>query len=279
MLNAILYNLVSILSFGTSNLLWKIPQKEMGVFQLISMRSGLTTLLFGISLLVLTQNESSIYGWFIAISISAFSYWGLVFYNLSIKLSKVSHSITITSASCLFGVLTAVFFYKESLTWNLILAFPLIVFGLFFLEQKKPLFKWSKGTLFALIAAFFWGVSFALFKIPIEKIGSLNFSFALEATVFVLSFSILLFKKQKVNYKPSKKSIASIIALALLGYLGVVCYNLAITTIPNISTLSIMGSFTPVVTIILSHIVLKEKFSKIQYFGILLILSTSFLLI
>jgi drug/metabolite transporter (DMT)-like permease len=154
----------------------------------------------------------------------------------------------------------------------------LVIVGLFLLEGKKPILKWSKGTNYALIASFFWGTSFALFRIPIEKIGSVNFSFSLEFTVCIMAILIGFFTKEKQNSKVSKQAVYTIIVLALLGYLGVVFYNKAITIIP-VSTLSIMGTFTPVITIIISHIYLKEKFTKNQYIGISNIIGATLLLI
>lgn len=260
-------------------MLWKIPQKEMGVFHIIRARSGLTTILFGVSVLIFSQFSSDVYGWLMAIVISAVSFWGLVCYNISIKYTEVSQSITVTTASCIFGVLTSILVYNEPLTWKLFVAIASIVLGLFLIEKKSPILKWTKGTLFALLASFFWGTTFALFKIPIERIGSLNFSFSLEITVFCSSVLILLFSKQKINRKPSRKSLSTIIVLAVLGYFGVMCYNIAINLVPDVSVLAVMGSATPVVTIVLSHLFLKEKLTMLQYLGVVFILSASLLLV
>ena len=278
MLGGFIYSLISMFSFGIGNLLWKVPQKSLPIYKIITIRSFITTSLFLITILLYSSFSINLNGWLIAIGISAFSFFGLFFYNVSLKHTQVSQSITITSVGAVFGVLTSLIVYNEVFSWYLVGSLTLIVLGLFLLEDKKPILKWSKGTNYALLASFFWGTSFALFRIPIEKIGSVNFSFSLEFTVCLMAILIGLFTKEKQKNKISKQAIYTIVVLAILGYLGVVFYNKAITIIP-VSTLSIMGTFTPVITIIISHIYLKEKFNKNQYLGIASIIGASLLLI
>jgi len=286
MLNGYLYQLSSMLSFGISNLLWKYPQQDMPVYKIITLRSMLTTLLFGVLAYYLAEGESSLYGWFLAIGISAVSFWGLLFYNLALKHSTVCQSITVTSASAIFGVATSIIAYNEPLTLNLLIALSLIILGLFFLEKKKPILKWGKGTFYALLAAFFWGTTFALFRLPINELGGLRFSFSLEATVCLSALILMLFNKQKEKnnkIQTPKKVITTqsyliIVLLAILCFGGVFFYNKAVLLAP-VSELSVMGSFTPVITIIASHLLLKERFKPIQYLGMALTTSAVILLL
>ena len=278
MLSGYLYQISSMLSFGFSNLLWKYPQKDMPVYKIITLRSMLTTLMFGVVAYFLAEGHSTLYGWILAVGISAISFWGLLFYNLSLKHSTVSQSITVTSASAIFGVITSIIAYNESLSWNLLIALALIVLGLFFLENKKPILKWGKGTFYALLAAFFWGTTFALFRLPINEIGTLRFSFSLEATVCLSAFILMLFNKPKGRLSTTPHSYFIIILLAILGFGGVFFYNKAVLLAP-ISELSIMGAFTPVITITASHILLKEQFKPIQYLGMLFTMAAVVLLV
>ena len=136
-------------SFGTGNVLWKLPQKSFGVFKIISLRTIVSVTLVGSLMLYNNQYVGNLNDWLIAYAFSALSFLGLAFYNLSIRHSTVSQSVTTTSISALFGVTISVLLYKESITWNLIVSLTLIVIGLFLLEGKKPLLKWSKGTVYA----------------------------------------------------------------------------------------------------------------------------------
>lgn len=239
----------------------------------------LTTLMFGVLAYFLSEGNSTLYGWVLGVGISAISFWGLLFYNLSLKYSTVSQSITVTSASAIFGVITSIIAYNEPLSWNLLIALALIVLGLFFLEKKKPILQWGKGTIYALLAAFFWGTTFALFRLPIDELGGLRFSFSLEATVCLSALILMFFNKPKGRKKViTTHTYFTIILLALLGFGGVFFYNKAVLLAP-ISELSVMGAFTPVITIIASHLLLKERFNPIQYLGMALTIAAVVLLV
>lgn len=266
-------------SFGTGNVLWKLPQKSFGVFKIISLRTVVSLTLFGTWMLYTNQYTGNLNDWLLAYALSALSFLGLAFYNLSIKYTTVSQSVTTTSINALFGVITSVLIYQERLTWNLLVALGLIVVGLFLLEGKKPLMKWSRGTVYALLAAFFWGTTFALFKIPVEKLGSINFGFVLESTVLFCALIMVSFqKKEKQEHKPTFKTYLTIGMIGTLGFLGVVFFNKAVTLVP-VSTLAVMGSFTTVISISIAHIILKERFKSFQYLGMALTVSAVLLLL
>ena len=266
-------------SFGTSNVLWKFPHEKFSVPKIIVLRASVSSLLFGIIAMYQNNIQGSLNDWGIAIFICVISFFGLFFYNKSIKYSEVSHSITVTSFSAVFGVFTSVIFYDECLSWNLVLALVLLISSLFLLEEKKPIISWSKGTLFALMASFFWGTTFALFRIPVNKIGEINFSFTLEATVLLCSAIFLLF--QKKNNKKQSATIKMYLIIALigvLGFLGVIFYNKAVQIV-EVSILSVMGAFTPVITIAIAHFLLRERFRFWQYIGMTLALLAVLILI
>lgn len=267
MLSGIFYQLISMFSFGTGNVLWKLPQKSFGVFKIILLRTIISVVLIGGLALYSFDFKGDLNDLLFGIIISAISFIGLAFYNLSIKHSTVSQSVTITSISALFGVVTSAITYNEVIKWNLWLSLLIIVVGLFLLEKKKPILHWSKGSYYAILAAFFWGTTFALFRIPSKALGEVNFSFVLEFTVLCCALVGLLFQRQKkLDYQPTIKTYLTIASIGVLGFSGVLFYNKAVTLV-EVSTLSVMGTFTPVISIIVSHILLKEKFKPIQYAG------------
>ena len=267
MLSGILYQLISMFSFGTGNVLWKLPQKSFGVFKIIVLRTSVSVTLIGGLAFFTSTFKGNLYEWIIAIIISAISFLGLLFYNLSIKYSTVSQSITIISMGAVFGVITSAIAYSEVTKWNLWLSLLIIVIGLFFLENKKPILNWSKGSYYALLAAFFLGTTFALFRIPAKALGEVNFSLVLEFTVLSCALVGLFFQKRmKYEFYPTIRTYLIIAAIGILGFLGVLFYNLAVTIV-DVSVLSVMGAFTPVISIGVSLVILKERFKPIQYIG------------
>ena len=166
-----------------------------------------------------------------------------------------------------FGVITSAIAYSEVIKWNLWLSLLIIVIGLFFLENKKPILNWSKESYYGLLSAFFWGTTFALFRIPAKALGEVNFSFLLEFTVLICSLvGLFSQKRMKHEFYPTIRTYLIIAAIGILGFLGVLFYNLAVTIV-DVSILSVMGAFTPVISIGISHVILKERFKSIQYVG------------
>lgn len=267
MLLGIVYQFISMFSFGIGNVLWKLPQKSFGVVQIILLRSIISVILIGGLALYISDFKGALNEWMFALIISAISFLGLAFYNLSIKYSTVSQSITIRSIGALFGVLTSAITYNEVIKWNLWISLLIIVIGLFLLENKKPILNWSKGAYYAILAAFFWGTTFALFRIPANALGEVNFSFVLEFTVLSCALVGFLFQKPKnYDFIPTIRTYLTIVFIGVLGFLGVLFYNKAVTLM-DVSTLAVLGTFTPVISIGVSHILLKERFKPIQYVG------------
>lgn len=272
------YLLISlcIVSFGISNCLWVYPLKKLSHLQVIILRSFLTSLLFG-SLLALnitigvdsTKTEMPILFVEIlkAVALSGFSYFGLFFYVKSLPEEKVSIAVPVSSISSFFGVLTAVLFLKDKLSLSFYVTAITLTIGVLLIDDK-PLrsVRLTKGITYNLIAAFFWGVSFALFGFPVKAIGVVTFSLILELTVCLCSIILFRIDTGKWSF-PIKQIDNSIFLLAILGFGGVVFYNLSVLYLP-ISMISLLSMLTPIVSIVGASILFKERLTRKQYVGI-----------
>lgn len=299
------FQFISILCFGISNCLWKIPSKTQPTIKVIMAKAILTSGIFGvlffISYFPQIQPNCSIldYGLLntltahtdysplnicIAIFLSAFSYFGLYFYNQSLKITKVSLSASVVSFTSLFSVATAILFFGESFKFEFLISLALGIVGLkligsknlvgFFTFSINP--KDNKGILFAILAAFFWGVTFSLFKLPIQKLGPLLFSFILEFTVLLMSlFHFRFTKKADEPFMPN--FTVPIFFIALCGIGGVLFHNIAMRT-SVVSILGIMSVLTPVVSTVFAYLYFKEKMNWNHYLGIFLIIAAILLL-
>lgn len=280
---------IAMASFGLSNCLWAYPLKKMPPLLLIAIRATLTSLLF--LLLILSQ---SLFGFSIlkqfylplsalrfedvllSVFICAVSYFGLFFFNLSIKHGSVSLSIPILCIGTLFGIITGVFFYWESFTFFKGLAGFIFIIGLWCMEKLNPQMwrlQFSKGVYYSLLAMLFWGAS-AFYLVSIKRVGALNFSFVLESTVAIMSWLGFLFqKKNSFSFYASvtKENFHWIIKLALCGFCGVLFANLAFSYLP-VSTLGLLVIVQPVVSMCFAAFLLKERLKFIQYTGVLIIL-------
>ncbi len=279
-----IYITISVFSFGVSNCLWLYPLKQLKYLQVIILRSSLSALLFG-SLITINaftgvsqtafenyelSNDLSLISVTKAVTVSIFSYFGLFFYVKSLRQEKVSIAVPVSSISALFGVLFAVLVLGEEFKGHILLALLLFTAGVYFIDGSlRRSRKLSQGVVYNLLAAIFWGTSFAMFIYPVREIGALRFSFILELTVCVAS--ILLNRYLNREWFLSFKRIdLSIAFLSALGFSGIVFYNLSLSYL-SVSLVSIMGILTAAISVVISAILLKERLKWVQYGGILLI--------
>jgi drug/metabolite transporter (DMT)-like permease len=271
---------LSILSFGLGNCLWIYPLKKFNFSQVIVFRSLLTTVLFGCLLImgslidfdIEAKGSAQIVEIPKALALCAFSFFGLYFYVQSLKFEKVSLAVPISSISGIFGVLTGIIVLREAVTINFIGVLLLVLIGVIFVNPTPfGSYKLSKGVRYNFLAAFFWGVSFALFAIPIKSLGAISFAFILEITVFTCSLILLRIENLKWSFPIHKIFDKYILVLAILGFCGVLFYNLSLLYIPATEA-SLLGVLTTMVSIIIASLLYKERLTVKQYLGIALIL-------
>ncbi|MBI1782959.1 MAG: DMT family transporter [Sphingobacteriales bacterium] len=281
---------IAMASFGISNCLWAYPLKEMPVFLVIGIRAGLTSLLF--LLLILLQYNFSFTGLkpflfpveqlsavniFPAIIFCSISYFGLFFFNKSIKYGAVSISIPILSFGSIIGIVAGILLYNESFTILKFIITTIFILGLWCIEKLNPAIwrlQLSKGVLYSLLATVFWSAGI-FFPMAIKSLGVLWFSLVLELTVCVMSWAGLLIKQKgiisNVLSYPVKQNWKWIFSLAVCGFSGVLFSNLALFHLP-LHILGMMGIIQPVVSLVVANMLLKEKLQMVQYAGVLLIL-------
>ncbi|MBS1651084.1 MAG: DMT family transporter [Bacteroidetes bacterium] len=281
-----LLKLLSTFCFGIENCLWKFPLNgNIPFLNSIFIRSLISSvLLLLLNLLVffifstqinnklINVNFKSIH-LVLSIMLSAFSYYGLHFYNLSLKHGTVSTSVSIASLKTWLGVGIGLIVFKENFSIIHLFSFVMILIGVFLIDNKKGLeINPSKNTLFALLAAFFWGISFALFKYTTKWMGPLLFSLILETTVCMMSMIISVYYfKTKIKLLPLLKVNPIFFLMGALVVIAVIFNNLSYNYLP-VSTISLLSNNTQIVALLFSAFVLNERLSLKKYFGIVVVL-------
>ena len=221
----IIFLIIGVTIFSISNVLWKKAIFNADFKYVVFVKSTLTSLFFG-SLLIF--NEIHNIGLdikiknlhfldiqlFYTIILCVFSFFGLFFYLKSIELENPSITIAVSSIN-LFGILTSFIVLGENWKNIYYIVFVLIFFSIFLLYQQTKDDKKYSSIKFAIIASFFWGVSYTLFKIPIEKYGAILFTFILESTIAI--FSLLCYIRRFAPFKNiSKKYLLYIVTCSIL---------------------------------------------------------------
>jgi len=274
--------LLSSVCFGITNCIWIFPQKNQHFIHVIIFRSVVTVSLFTIAAFLFAgDNDFQFTDVAIAVLISLLSCLGLFFYTRSLKFTTVAIAVPVSAISSFFGVLVGLFIFNEKLPGTFFIVAPAVIAGLFLIEIKPShkLFPLSKGIVYNLLAAIFWGITFALFKIPIEKLGAWRFSFVLETTV--LSFTLLIafttFKNEKFKKQIIYQNLKWYLLLGFLTFIAVATYNFSLEFI-DVSLAALLGNLTPVVSIILSICLFRQKINRQQFIGIVILILATFVL-
>ena len=296
-MQAFIYEILSASCFGISNAYWKKIDKagysfEEAIFYRGIMGFTFLLLLWGClqftgqlsTITYLAKNILLDFKWLYTLLICLFCSFGLVCYVASLQYKTIAVAVSLSSIN-VFGILTAVIFFNEAFQekhlFSLIIAtVGILLISLQFNKKKRIIDFNLKSILLPLLAAFFWGVGYTLFKIPLQWMGALTLGLVIESTVLFVAF-ILLLKRNKLHF------IGMIIALTktphffiagLLLMMGSLFVNIALTKL-SIVSINILGLFTFPVSIVSAFIFNKENPKLKEWVGIILIISSIIFLI
>jgi len=212
----------------------------------------------------------------LSIALCLFSGMGLYFFVKSVKESPVSLVIPLSSLN-IFGLLTAVFVLGE--TWKNIyyVAFLLVLLGIYLIYQQEIRFKspqlFMKAMLGGLLASFFWGVSYTLFKYPIAWLGVLRFSFLLEFSVTSMVGMLIGVQGIRWSYLPQRAIRILAFCLVMGSVLLHVAYQFA-----SMTQIVFAGKFQLIISLLAGQFLYREKLGVYQWLGISLLITSIYLI-
>jgi len=192
-----------------------------------------------------------------------------------IRVGNASLVGTIGSAFAALTVVLSVIFLNDKLSFFQIIPIVIIFVGLFLssFELKslnlKNIFA-DKGVPYGLVAMALWGIYFTFIRIPVREVGWFWPSYlALLGIPVILVY--MWFKKIKVEKLPGPKMVLFSFLSALLLEGATFSYNFAVMTGQTSIVAPIAGSY-PILYVILSRFVFKDRLTKQQLIGILVTL-------
>ena len=210
--------------------------------------------------------------WLFTIMLCFFSFFGLYYYTNALKIGRYGFVTPFVSTASIFSFLTALLFFNEVVSIYNLSSFGLLTIGILH-HQKDQLkdFKLNKEILLSILCAFFWGVSFVLYLVPIKKFGVLNFSLILEVCVFFSAMGILIFKEKKIVPRLlSKKSMKLSVIIGLLVTGGNITAHYALENMPIIINIVVALIFEAIMLVVGIKI-FKEKFLSKDWVLIIII--------
>lgn len=291
------YEIISATCFGISNAYWKkIENAGYSFEEAIFYRGlvGFTFLLLLWGCLQFTGQLSTItyfnknvlcdYRGLYTILICLFCSFGIVFYVASLKYKTIAVAVSLSSIN-VFGILTAVIFLGETFLVKHLISLLISIAGILFisLQFNKIINKIDfdlRSILLPLLAAFFWGVGYTLFKIPLHWMEALTLGLVIEGVVLLVAF-VLILKCKKLSNKGMIVAFTKTPHFYIAGLLlmmGSLFVNIALTKL-SIVSINILGLFTFPVSIISAFIISKENPKLKEWIGITLIVSSIIFLI
>ena len=213
---------------------------------------------------------------------------GDLMYFISLRKIDASRAYPITQLSLIFVYPFAFFFFGEEITTSVLIGGILILLSVFFLSKKdidtekteniskdrEKNYENSEdillGVILALGAAFCWGISIVSFhqaRIIAGDIFVTNFMRIIFATLFISVLGIFQ-KEYYSGFKFKKENRKDLKYYALIGIAGSISLGLADSLfymaieINGLVLTATITANTPMIQLILSRIILKEKFRK-----------------
>ena len=214
-----------------------------------------------------------------ALVLNIVSFAGVLFYFEALEIGNASLVGTIGGAFPVITVPLSILLFKEQLTWfqfaAIILTFSgLILATLRFEELKNRNFRRlisDRSIKLALAAFVIWGVFWAVIRIPVEKIGWFWSNYPIYLSFILLPLFNLVRNIPLSDLKNKKTFLITILGciLTLFANFG---FNLGLTYGYTSIVAPIAGA-SPVLFVIISRFVFREKLTSQQKLGIVFALA------
>lgn len=276
-----LYILLSIFLFSFNNILWKKNLEKVNIIFLVSYRAFFTSIIAFVLANYFNSFNLFTLSQFVKVTIgSIFGVIGLLCMLTVIKKASL-HWLGVYN---LIGVI----FSSSYLIWIEQFDFKYSIIGCLFIiagfiyyvasTKSKPIKILPTQHLLLLLMTISFSISSIIhWKNLVISVPPLVILSNQELIVFITSFLLLMYTKQKIIFNAYKSYFSKIILMAFIIFLALFFSFMGLKqTNPIISSLLFLGS--PITTIILNIIFFKETLTKQNIFAILLMSVGAFIL-
>jgi len=207
-----------------------------------------------------------------------------IFYFRALQLGNVNVVVPIDKSSTIMTMLFAIILLGEPVTLLKIISMALIGIGTYMMIQRKQdagqsSDKSGKSVWYAVLSALFAAITAILGKVGIEDVNS-NLGTAIRTIVVLIMAWLIVFatKKQGGIKEIDKKSWIFLALSGLATGMSWLLYFKALQEGPA-SIVVPIDKLSILVTIIFAYIVFKEKLSMKAFFGLLLLVGGTFMLL
>jgi len=297
----------ALFTWGIASLVYKfslgkIKSKPSLLFRLIFVTCStfLFSLLFGSFTSIFLLSTQNLTEYLVACLVSGLSVTiGDLLYFISLEKIDASRAFPLTQLSLIFVYPFAFILFGEELNFSILIGGMLILLSVFFLsskdkpndieesseKEKKSSENLILGVLFAVGAAFLWGLSIVAFnqaRIISNEVFVTNFVRVFFGAIFFLIVGIFQKDFYSSLTKANRKNIKYFIFVGIAGALSLGLADTLFYKAAEINGLVLTSTFTantPMLQQILSILILKEKFRKRFIFAVGLIIIGNYIII
>jgi drug/metabolite transporter (DMT)-like permease len=297
----------ALFTWGIASLVYKfslgkIKSKPSLLFRLIFVTCStfLFSLLFGSFTSIFLLSTQNLTEYLVACLVSGLSVTiGDLLYFISLEKIDASRAFPLTQLSLIFVYPFAFILFGEELNFSILIGGMLILLSVFFLsskdkpndieesseKEKKSSENLILGVLFAVGAAFLWGLSIVAFnqaRIISNEVFVTNFVRVFFGAILFLIVGIFQKDFYSSFTKANRKNIKYFIFVGIAGALSLGLADTLFYKAAEINGLVLTSTFTantPMLQQILSILILKEKFRKRFIFAVGLIIIGNYIII
>ena len=223
---------------------------------------------------------------------------GDILYFIAIRKIGISLAVPVSNSYPILVVVTSWLMLGEPITLQIVAGIVIVISGLLLLRfgggredrdkdglipKEIGLSNLMKGFLFAVGAALCWSVGAPLTKMAMEVSGldPVGITFYRASALLIMAWTYRFFL---VKYRPgsimplrnmSLKAWLYILTAAVIGLaLGSILYTTCIDVMP-VAVVTAITSTSPFIAALFGHFVLKERLSRLQWAGVVMIISGS----
>lgn len=276
-MTAILIGVISMIGIGLGTGILSKITKEIGGIKTLFIRSVVSTSISIIAFIIfISEAKFSFKYVLIAIGVATIGYLGVSSFYRGLGAGKVGIVAPVGNSSVIITVILAAILFNQKISSFQIVAILLIIIGIILISVNfkdflsgKFLDK-SSGVHFALMAMFFWGITFAFLKFPVDVLGPFLTTLIVESTNLFYSGGQLLAKGDfSFRNKIKVSNILPILVGSAVGALGFLFFNIGIESY-NVSIIAALAASNPLISAIYGGIFNKERLNLQQYFGVLI---------
>src|SRR3989338_4577423 len=274
---AIVFALGAFFLWGLADVFAALSSRKVGNIATFVVIQLVGLILFAL-LFPFFAGKFELFYFFIAFILAVVDSLGLIFFYKAFEEGNVSLNGTIAGSFGLVTVIIALVFFGETLSILAEAGILLVFVGLVMATLKfKELLQNNlaksfsdRGVIFALLTMLCWGVYFGFLRIPVEKIGwywtMLPLSFMLP---FIIVFPSIRKNIKQIVRKPADYSYSVLHSLTAFG--GTIAFNLGIG-VGNTSLVAPIASASPILFVVLSRFIFKDRLTHQQWAGIVMTL-------